>query len=298
MRKRQFKKVLSLVLALAMVFSMNTSVFATGTVDAPVVETQTETQPENPVTNETETPAPAEQPAEKPAEPAPETTPVAEPAPAADPEPVVKGTTPTGIEVTADNKSDYSWDGTTITVGSGKTVGIGRTSGEGSNAGLAVTVDGDGSAYLAEGTVNLSATPIVEGSTTTVALTGAASLASKTGATNADAIVNDDELAKLNIATGYSVYAYSEGSYTAKSSTEVQALDAVTAGSYYAVKENTLYKVNAIDKLTAQDKPVTTGITVAVNEEKTEATITDAGDHEYYLATSDTDAPARSSAAS
>jgi len=286
MRKRQFKKVLSLVLALAMVFSMNTSVFATGTVDAPVVETQTETQPENPVTNETETPA-AEEPA-----------PATEPAPAADPEPVVKGTTPTGIEVTADSESDYSWDGTTITVGSGKTVGIGRTSGEESDAGLAVTVDGDGSAYLAEGTVNLSATPIVEGSGKTVPLTGTASLALKSGAANADAIVNDDELAKLNIETGYSVYAYSEGSYTAKSSTEVQALDAVTAGSYYAVKENTLYKVNAIDKLTAQDKPVTTGITVAVNEEKTEATITDAGDHEYYLATSDTNVPARSSAAS
>jgi len=80
MRKRQFKKVLSLVLALAMVFSMNTSVFATADVTVPAAETQTEAQPETPVTNETETPAPAETPAE--AEPAAEAAPADEAAPA------------------------------------------------------------------------------------------------------------------------------------------------------------------------------------------------------------------------
>jgi len=74
MRKRQFKKVLSLVLALAMVFSMNTSVFATADVTVPAAETQTEAQPETPVTNETEAPAPAETPA------AEETAPVEAPA--------------------------------------------------------------------------------------------------------------------------------------------------------------------------------------------------------------------------
>jgi len=70
MRKRQWKKVLSLVLALAMVFSMNTSVFA--------AEVQA---PEATPAVETEAPAPAETPeAEAPAaeEPAPAEAPAAE----------------------------------------------------------------------------------------------------------------------------------------------------------------------------------------------------------------------------
>ena len=78
MRKRQWKKILSVVLALAMVFSMNTAVFADEVTDpvaveepaaeAPVAETPVESEPEVPEETTIEGPA-AEAPAAEAEEP-------------------------------------------------------------------------------------------------------------------------------------------------------------------------------------------------------------------------------------
>ncbi|MBO6111942.1 MAG: hypothetical protein J6P45_02690, partial [Lachnospiraceae bacterium] len=70
MRKRQWKKILSLVLAMAMVFTMNTSVFAAANTEVSAPSAESTAQPED-----TTAPA-AEEPAQTPAaqEPASEPT--------------------------------------------------------------------------------------------------------------------------------------------------------------------------------------------------------------------------------
>ncbi|MBO6112368.1 MAG: hypothetical protein J6P45_04900, partial [Lachnospiraceae bacterium] len=90
MRKRQWKKILSLVLALAMVFTMNTSVFAAANteVSAPSAESAAQTE-------DTTAPAEAQTPAAEPAAEEPAAAPVEESTPAEEP---VKEETPAAEE--------------------------------------------------------------------------------------------------------------------------------------------------------------------------------------------------------
>ena len=122
MRKRQFKKVLSLVLALAMVFTMNTSVFAApDPAEAPVEETAAETTAPAAETPAAEEQAPATEPAapadQEAAAPAAETTPAPEAAPVEEKKeetaPATEENPASAVETTPE---DPAGDGEAVTV--------------------------------------------------------------------------------------------------------------------------------------------------------------------------------------
>jgi len=259
MRKRQFKKVLSLVLALAMVFSMNTSVFATGTVDAPVVETQTETQPENPVTNETETPAAeqpaAETPAEEPKAEEPAAAPAEESAPAEEPAkeetPAVPEESNNEDEQPAGSTVDYQgWTftytstapestgsgGTTVVTLKEADMKIGETS-NGSGDTIKIKSDGTGTGNVTLGTGKYVI--LNDGTTFSDTLTGITT-SDATGVTIKK--IKTQEIAPAGT-TNYTIDKSQDGKWVVKAKDASQRLEyvvATTAGDSWAdLDENT-----------------------------------------------------------
>jgi len=107
MRKRQWKKILSLVLALAMVFTMNTSVFAAANTEVSAPGAESAAQPED-----TTAPAEAQTPAAEPAAEEPAAAPVEESTPAEEP---AKEETPAAEPAAGATDFNFAHDGTLST---------------------------------------------------------------------------------------------------------------------------------------------------------------------------------------
>jgi len=158
MRKRQWKKILSLVLAVAMVLTMNTSVFAATNTEVSAPSAENAAQPEDTAAPAAEAEVPAETPAtETPAAETPEKT--EEPAATAPEVDVNDGEQAVGdVGGTIENAPDgwattygsgddstSAWNGTTLTIDESKTVNLKLAQPEGTRATSFVVVINAGS---------------------------------------------------------------------------------------------------------------------------------------------------------
>ncbi len=275
MRKRQWKKILSVVLALAMVFSMNITAFADEVADPAAVEQPAAEQPaETPAAEE---PAPADETtpaAEEPAAPADETPVAEQPAPADETpaqdaegsaggeseDPAGAGDTlPAGIKVvygngTVADTSEYRYSANTNTlevlqhglyISSTANDGKSNTIVIGNNNKYGVYLFANNYAFVGDG---VEATPndedsLRKGTTLTII--------NKTNATAADLFVADNIKAENRVADGFASATLYDSNMDPASYDGGNA----SAAGYYAMKDSKLYTSNAFTHSEKYDPP-------------------------------------------